>query len=69
MTEWEYITINLADLPFKTRPVDLLDNAGKSGWELIAITSNNVAYMKRPVEQPLPTATTRRKRSVGTAET
>jgi hypothetical protein len=68
MTEWEYLTINLGDLPFKTRPVDLLDNAGKGGWELITITSNNMAYMKRPVDQPVPPPTTRRKRSTGAAE-
>ena len=68
MTEWEYLTINLGDLPFKTGPVDLLDNAGKGGWELITITSNNMAYMKRPVDQPVPPPTTRRKRSTGAAE-
>lgn len=68
MTEWEYITINLSDLPFKTGPVDLLDDAGKNGWELVTITGNNVAYLKRPVDQPVPSATTRRKRAANTAE-
>ena len=53
MTEWEYFTINLSDLPFKTRAVDILDDAGKYGWELITITSNNVAYLKRPVDQSM----------------
>jgi hypothetical protein len=68
MTLWEYITINLSDLPFKTRPIDLLDDAGKGGWELITITSNNVAYLKRPVDQPVPTATARRNRAANTAK-
>jgi hypothetical protein len=68
MTEWEYITVNLSDLPFKTRPVDLLDDAGKRGWELITITSNNVAYLKRPLDQPALTATTSRKRAADKAK-
>jgi hypothetical protein len=47
MPEWEYITINLCDLPRKTSELDLLNDAGEKGWELVTITSNNIAYLKR----------------------
>jgi hypothetical protein len=47
VTEWEYIAISLGDLPFRTEPLDLLNNAGKDGWELVAITTNGIAYLKR----------------------
>jgi hypothetical protein len=47
MALWEYIAINLSDLPFKTRAIDLLNDAGKDGWELVTITRNNISYLKR----------------------
>jgi len=49
MPEWEYITLNLCELPRKTSELDLLNGAGEKGWELVTITSNNIAYLKRPV--------------------
>jgi hypothetical protein len=49
MPEWEYITLNLSDLPRKISELDVLNAAGEKGWELIAITSNNIAYLKRPI--------------------
>jgi len=49
MTEWEYITINLSDLPLKTEALDLLNDAGKDGWELVGMASNNMAYLKRQI--------------------
>jgi hypothetical protein len=51
VAEWEYTKINLNELPRKTEDIDLLNDAGKAGWELIAITSNNVAYLKRGLAQ------------------
>jgi hypothetical protein len=47
MPEWEYITLDLSDLPRRTTVLDLLNDAGKQGWELVFITSNNIAYLKR----------------------
>ena len=57
MRQWEYRKINLNDTGRKTDDIDLLDNAGKSGWELVGIATNNVAYLKdevvdRAEEQP-----------------
>ncbi len=51
MAEWEYTKINLNESPRKTEDIDLLNDAGKAGWELIALTSNNVAYLKRGLSQ------------------
>jgi hypothetical protein len=49
MAEWEYISINLNDLPRSSDEIDLLNDAGHEGWELVVITSNNIAYLKREV--------------------
>jgi hypothetical protein len=39
--------------------IELLQEAGADGWELVAITSNNVAFLKRPL--PAPARAARRK--------
>jgi hypothetical protein len=68
MAQWEYRRIDLSDLPFRTEVADLLNDAGKDGWELIDISVNNLAYFKRPIpEQPQPRAARRRAAS-GTTE-
>jgi hypothetical protein len=51
MPQWEYRKINLNDVPRKSDDIDLLTDAGEQGWELIAITPNNIAYMKRSIEE------------------
>jgi hypothetical protein len=54
MSRWEYEKINLNDVPRKTEDIDLLSDAGKEGWELVGISVNNIAYLKRqPEEKPL----------------
>ena len=52
MPEWEYSLISLNDLPFKPGVIHVLNDAGKDGWELVAITSNNIAYLKREITTP-----------------
>ena len=55
MGQWEYRKLDLNQLPRKSNDVDLLNDAGEEGWELVGITSNNMAYLKREVagaEQP-----------------
>ena len=52
MAEWEYTTINLCDVPAKILAVDILNNAGEKGWELITITANHIAYLKRQIAKP-----------------
>jgi hypothetical protein len=49
MPEWQYSTLDLNDLPRRTTVLDLLNDAGKDGWELVMITSNHIAYLKRPI--------------------
>jgi hypothetical protein len=52
--ELEYITITLSDLPPEILDVDVLNDAGKKGWEPITITVNHVAYLKRQIEKRSP---------------
>jgi hypothetical protein len=56
MPEWEYTKIDLNDLPPKASEIDVLNDAGKDGWELVLITSNNIAFLKRPRDgrSPVP---------------
>jgi hypothetical protein len=57
--------IDLANLPATTGEIDLLDEVGEQGWELIAIMSNHVAYLRRPIDDPVraPKASPRRKKT------
>ncbi len=52
MPQWEYSKRNLNEAPAKATDVDLLNAAGKDGWELVGITPHNLAYLKRPVPSP-----------------
>jgi hypothetical protein len=49
MPEFEYEKINLNSIPRTGDDIDLLDALGEDGWELVAITPNNIAYLKRQV--------------------
>jgi len=51
MNSWDYLTLDLSDLPKRANLVDALNAAGKEGWELVAITLNNIAIFKRPSPQ------------------
>ena len=51
VTEWEYRKIDLNQLPRKKDEIDLLCDAGEEGWELVAILANNVAYLKRELDE------------------
>jgi hypothetical protein len=53
MPQWQYRTIHLNDLPRKTDEIDLLNDAGEEGWELVVIAANNVAYLKRQIARPV----------------
>ena len=47
MLEWKYRKIDLNDPPREATDLDLLDKAGSDGWELVVITVNSIAYLKR----------------------
>jgi hypothetical protein len=66
MTHWEYVKLDLASISIRETEVEALNRAGENGWELVAITSNGIALMKRPLPPPLKTRTAT-KRSTSTA--
>ncbi len=51
MSEWEYRKIDLSQQGPRSDELDLLNAAGADGWELVGITSNNIAHLKRPLDQ------------------
>ena len=51
MTVWKYRKINLSEQRPRSDELDMLNAAGADGWELVGITSNNIAYLKRPIEE------------------
>lgn len=52
---WEYKKIDLNSPPIKKSSEDLLNEAGREGWELISVSSLGVGYLKRPKPQPKST--------------
>lgn len=52
MPVWEYAKIDLSAIPIKSDTVEVLNGAGNDGWELVTITINNMAYLKRSLAQP-----------------
>src|SRR6185436_6079943 len=56
VSEWEYRKIDLNQHRPQGDELDLLNAAGADGWELVGITSNNMAYLKREIEEIAPAA-------------
>jgi len=54
VAEWEYRKINLNDHGQRGNELDMLNAAGADGWQLVGITSNNIAYLKRSLEGEAP---------------
>jgi hypothetical protein len=52
MPQWEHLTVDLNNVPTKSSDIELLDTLGQERWELVTITPNKVAYLKRMVEVP-----------------
>ena len=70
MATWEYRKIDLNSATRDTDDIDLLNDVGKRGWELVHIASNSIAYVKRQIaKEAAPTETPRRasKRSLAPA--
>jgi hypothetical protein len=51
VTEWEYRKIGLNQHGPRGDELELLNAAGAEGWELFAISSNNIAYLKRELDE------------------
>ncbi len=56
MQQWEYTKIDLGGASAKLGDIAILTRAGNEGWELVAITVNNAAYLKRPMASAKSTA-------------
>jgi hypothetical protein len=67
VSEWEYSRINLNEVPRRADDIDALNDAGKEGWELVAITTNNVAFLRRPIGEPARRQPTGRKTATARA--
>src|SRR5262245_56396084 len=50
MPDWQYRKLQLNQHAPRRDELDMLNAAGAEGWELVGITSNNVAYLKREIE-------------------
>jgi hypothetical protein len=45
--QWEYRKISLNERPRRTTDIDLLNDFGGDGWQLVCVLDNGVAYLKR----------------------
>jgi hypothetical protein len=52
--QWEYRKIDLNDVPRRGLDVDVLNQLGRDGWEIVAVMDNGMAYLKRPVGAARP---------------
>jgi len=50
MPQWEYSKIDLSRINPRSDDIELLNDAGQDGWELLTIAPNNIAYLKRSVQ-------------------
>ena len=66
--QWEYRKVLLNEHRRREDDLDLLCDAGERGWELVAITPNNVAYFKRDVVRKTPSQATREQHQDQAAE-
>src|SRR5262245_45492134 len=48
--DWQYRKLQQNQHAPRRDELDMLNAAGAEGWELVGITSNNVAYLKREIE-------------------
>jgi hypothetical protein len=61
MRQWEYLKLDLNHTPRRGDSIDALNKAGTDGWELVAVTGNGIATLKREMVQ---SATGRRRKAV-----
>jgi hypothetical protein len=47
MDKWEYTKLDLNQVSKGMASIDVLNEAGIQGWELVSITVNNQAILKR----------------------
>jgi len=64
MPDWQYRKLHLNQHGPRGDELDMLNAAGSQGWELVSITSNNVAYLKREIVDFAEPQTATRHRAV-----
>jgi H-NS histone C-terminal domain len=64
MPEWKYRKIALNVHGPRGDELDILNAVGSEGWELVGITSNNIAYLKREIVEIAATVRTDEPRSL-----
>ena len=67
MSQWEHLIVDLNTVSAKSSDVELLDALGQERWELITITPNKMAYLKRRTQEPAPPPKRATRRSVASA--
>jgi hypothetical protein len=63
MPQRQYRKIDLNELSPRRDEIDVLNDAGGEGWELVVITPNHMAYLMRAIEEPEPAPKPSRTRS------
>ena len=60
MAQWEYCKVDLGTTAPGSTDVALLNDLGQEGWELVYITPNSIAYLKRQHLASVPSKSARR---------
>ena len=51
LPDWQYRKLQLNQHAPRSDELEMLNAAGAEGWELVSMTSNNIAYLKREIEE------------------
>jgi hypothetical protein len=64
MSQWEYCKVDLNLIPRRATDVDVLNQLGNEGWELVNMPPNNMAYFKRQRDAPASAKIVRRPKTI-----